>query len=185
VHLVGFIIRIYHDARPSDCQIRRMYILTLSISLGERLVNISGAFENCEKWLVATSCQEMRSVQHWIQLVSVAVRSNVMCLWVWINRTAKQAYGLDSISGHISMSTLNCVECLNVSVVLIGIKASGKSTGFFVYLATTCHRASLFGLPFVWQVSSSNVSLDVTYPVWGYSWLSSFRPGKCRDSIST
>jgi hypothetical protein len=49
VHLVGFIIRIYHDARTSECQIRITYSLTISISLGEWLVNFSGAFEKLRK----------------------------------------------------------------------------------------------------------------------------------------
>ena len=93
----------------------------------------------------------MRSVQHWIQKepVSVAVRSDVRYLWVWINRTAKQTWELDSVAGHISMSTFICVECLNVSVALICTEASGKSASFFVCLATTCHRANSFRLPFV------------------------------------
>jgi len=31
VHLVGFIIRIYHDARSPECQIRQFYILEVSV----------------------------------------------------------------------------------------------------------------------------------------------------------
>jgi len=43
VNLVGFIIRIYHDARSSECQTRNYVIISISVAL-RRNVSRSGEF---------------------------------------------------------------------------------------------------------------------------------------------